>query len=435
MFKEIFKKTLPRIFLALVVLPCLLFLTALLPKRRKELIWGPIPILNNKYWSAALKKVGWNSKTLMKEYYSTINKREDYDLYFEDLVPHWIWPPSLNRELSYYMALLYIIRNGRVTHIPFSGGPLGETPLWRLEAYLFRWAKVRTILIPYGADIFRYSQVVDPSFRNGLLISYPDGGKNEEKISNRIKYWVRQADFLDTGFIIDGVGRWDMTVGNLICVDLEQWMPKTVYSPHDGTTGIVRILHTPNHRGVKGTEFLIHAINQLKAEGLKVELILLEKAPNDRVKQTMQEVDILADQFICIGYGLAAIEGMASGLPVMANLDESYMRLFRRYSYLNECPMISSTPETVKSDLRILVRQPKLREQLGRAGREYVEKYHSYEMAQYLFGSIYKKILFNEEVDLMNLFHPLKSEYNRRKPMVQHPLIENRFPISEGEKC
>jgi len=56
-------------------------------------------------------------------------------------------------------------------------------------------------------------------------------------------------------------------------------------------------------------------------------------------------------------------------------------------------------------------------------------------MAQYLFGSIYKKHFFNEKVDLMNLFHPIKSEYNRRKPMVQHPLIENRLPISEGEKC
>ena len=103
-----------------------------------------------------MSKVGWETKTLMREYYS-INKQGDFDLYFEDLIPRWIWPTSLRRELSYYMAFLYIISNGSVVHLPFSGGPLGATPLWRLEAHLFRWAKIRTVLIPHGADIYRYS--------------------------------------------------------------------------------------------------------------------------------------------------------------------------------------------------------------------------------------------------------------------------------------
>lgn len=36
--------------------------------------------------------------------------------------------------------------------------------------------------------------------------------------------------------------------------------------------------HMPNHRGVKGTEFLIDAIERLKSEGVKVELLLIEGA-------------------------------------------------------------------------------------------------------------------------------------------------------------
>lgn len=429
-------RTLARLILALAVLLVLFFLCIVLPKRRRELIWGPVPILNNKYWSAALRKKGWNSKTFMKGYYPTINKRDDFDRYFEDLIPHWIWPPQLRRELSSYVALLYIIRNGSILHLPFSGGPLGGNPLWRLEAYFFRWAKIHTVLIPHGADIYRYSHVMDPSYRNGLLLSYPNVGREEEKIARHVKYWVRHADVIVTGFNIDGLGRWDCPVVNAICIDTEQWQPKVTYSHHDGRTGSVRVLHIPNHRGAKGTEFLIHEVEMLEAEGLQVELVLLEKVPNDRVREVMQEVDILADQFICIGYGLAAIEGMASGLPVMSNLDlQSYTQLFRRYSFLNECPIVSSTPETINRNLKVLVTQPKLREQIGRAGREYVEKYHSYETAQYLFGSIYEKLLNGKDIDLMNLFHPLKSEYNRRKPLVQHPLIDNKLPISKGGKC
>lgn len=429
-------RTLARVILALAFLPVLFFVCIALPKRRRELIWGPVPILNNKYWSAALRKAGWNSKTFMKEYYSTINKRDDFNRYFEDLIPHWIWPPLLKRELSSYVALLYIIRNGSILHLPFSGGPLGGTPLWRLEAYFFKWAKIHTVLIPYGADIYRYSHIMDPSYRNGLLLSYPNAGREEEKIARHVKYWVRHADVIITGFNIDGLGRWDCPVVNAICIDTEQWQPKATYSHHDGRTGSVRVLHIPNHRGAKGTEFLIYAVEMLKAEGLQVELVLLEKVPNDRVREVMQEVDILADQFICIGYGLAAIEGMASGLPVMSNLDnQSYAQLFRRYSFLNECPIVSSTPETINRNLKVLVTQPKLREQIGRAGKEYIEKYHSYEAAQYLFGSIYENLLNGKDIDLMNLFHPLKSEYNRRKSKVPHPLIENKLPVLEGGKC
>ena len=201
------------------------------------------------------------------------------------------------------------------------------------------------------------------------------------------------------------------------------------YSNSDGVNGPVKIIHTPNHTDFKGTEFLIDAVKKLKQEGLLVELILLEKVPNEKVRETMQTVDILAEQFIFTGYALSGVEGMASGLPVLANLDhEAYTTVFRRYAFLNECPILSSSPETLIDNLRILVRNPSLRTELGHAGRKYVEKYHSSDTMHYLFGSIYDKILYGKDVDLINLFHPLKSDYNKRKPYVQHPLVNSKLP-------
>jgi hypothetical protein len=143
-------------------------------------------------------------------------------------------------------------------------------------------------------------------------------------------------------------------------------------------------------------------------------------------------MDILAEQFI-IGYAFSGIEGMASGLAVMSNLSgEAYTRVFRRYAYLNECPILSTTPETIKDNLRALVTNPHLREQLGRAGRAYVEKYHSYATAHYFFGAIYDRLLHGKPVDLMNLYHPLKSAYNQTPAVVSHPLIENRLPANDA---
>jgi hypothetical protein len=219
-------------------------------------------------------------------------------------------------------------------------------------------------------------------------------------------------------------------------IDADQWRPKETYSGHDGTNGTVKVIHTPNHRGVKGTEFLVKAVEELREEGLKVELLLVERMPNEEVRRLMaEEADILTEQFIATGYAMSGIEGMASGLPVMANLEhEAYTRVFRRYSYLNECPILSTTPETLKENLRVLVTNPELREELGRAGRRYAEKYHSEETARYMFEAVYEKIWFGKDIDLMNLFHPLKSEYNHHRALVEHPLVENKLPASDRAK-
>jgi glycosyltransferase involved in cell wall biosynthesis len=402
--------------------------TALLPKRRSELVWGTTPIANIKYWSAAMRAAGWDSHTLVSTVYESINRRDDFDLVEAELLPRF-FPSRVRRALGPYAGFLHVLRHAAVLHISFLGGPLGATPLRRWEAQLLRLARIRTVAIPFGADVFVYSRIEDPSFRYGLLRSYPQAGRDEHKVEARVRYWCRRADVIVVGFTIDGLPRWDVAAGNIVVIDAELWPPRTTPSVGDGRSGRVRILHTPNHRGAKGTEFLIAAVDELRDEGLDVELVLAERIQNERVRELMREVDILGDQLIVPGYGLAAIEGMASALPVICNLEyPRHVALLDRYSFLGECPVVSATPESVKAVLRVLVTEPGLREELGRAGRAFVEKYQSYETAQHLFGAIYDRVLKNQDVDLATLFHPVLSDFNRRLPRVEHPLVEHRLP-------
>ena len=88
----------------------------------------------------------------------------------------------------------------------------------------------------------------------------------------------------------------------------------------------------------------------------------------------------------------------------------------------------------MREHLRLLVTDPALRETLGRAGRRYVEKYHSEETACYMFGALYDRLWHGEDVDLMNLFHPLTSRYNRQTPPLPHPLVENRLPNVQASR-
>jgi glycosyltransferase involved in cell wall biosynthesis len=150
----------------------------------------------------------------------------------------------------------------------------------------------------------------------------------------------------------------------------------------------------------------------------------------------MEDADILAEQLIFIGYAMSGLEGMSVGLPVLSNLNnEVYTRLFRRYSYLNECPILSTNPETIKDNLRILIRNPELRKELGNAGIEYSRKYHSIEANEYLFRNLYDKIWHNKESNLLNLFHPLNADsWNNKSPKIKHPLVENKIPDQLLEK-
>jgi len=395
-------------------------------RKETELIWGTVPLINNKYLSNAMSDIGWKSKTLVTHYYS-VYKREDFDVYFEDLIPTWLTNEILKTRLSPYFAMLYILEHASIVFMSFLGGAFGSTPLWDFESQLLQQAGIKTVLASYGGDTWLYSQILNPCLRHVLIADYPQAGRSEETIAAKVRYWQENADIVVFG-VVDGISRWDVLPVNYVCIDESQWQPKKYYSQNDGINGVVRVIHTPNHRAVKGTEFLLHAVEQLKAEGLQIDLILLEGVPNERVRELMQEADILAEQFI-LRYGLSGIEGMASGLPVMSPLDfEVYTRLLRRYSYLDECPIVSTTPENLLINLRTLIKHPELRQELGIAGRQYVEKYHSRKAAQYIFGSVCDKLLYGKDINLMNLFHPLLSSYNKNSPYIHHPLLENNLP-------
>jgi glycosyltransferase involved in cell wall biosynthesis len=285
------------------------------------------------------------------------------------------------------------------------------------------------VVIPYGGDAFVYRNIRSTSVMHALMISYPKAARAQDAIQRRVSYWCKQADCVISGFVgPDGFGRWDVLLPNPLQIDTETWKPTKRLSFADGVNDVVYVAHAPNHRGFKGTEFVLSAIEALKEEGLLVELILMEKMQNDELRRRLEcDVDILVDQLIFTGHGLNALEGLASCLPVIANLeDESYILPMRRWSYFGECPIVSASPETLVNVLRKLVTRPQLRHQLGCAGRQYVEKYHGYDSAQYLFGNVLKYI-YGEVDSIINLYHPLLGEYPKRKARIVHPLVDNHI--------
>jgi hypothetical protein len=398
---------------------------------KPRLMWGTHPLINNKYWSNALKSEGYVSDTIMREYYGAINAKNDFDIYFEDILKNQYKsiPYTLKQIYQDYFIFDFVLKNYDIVHVSCYGITNDISKIKEIE-FLKKFG-LKTVVLPYGSDIYIYSRVLNISRRHGMLINYPEMAREEAEVKKNIYAWVENADLFIPFCQIDGIPRWDSLPCSIITIDTDKIKQKIKYSDADGINGYVNVLHAPNHRGPKGTDYIIHAIDELINEGLKVNLILIEKKQNSEILHLMNEVaDIAVDEIVGTFYALFSMEGMASGLPVINNLSiEDYTRVFRRFSYLNECPLVSATIESFKDVLRVLITNPKLRRELGEAGRKFTEKYHSNQAAKEIFSTFYKKIWNEEDIDLMQYFHPLNpNSFNNKKEYIKHPLVENVLP-------
>jgi glycosyltransferase involved in cell wall biosynthesis len=154
-------------------------------------------------------------------------------------------------------------------------------------------------------------------------------------------------------------------------IDLAAWPPRpprtTPVSPADP----VRIVHAPSDREKKGTRFVVDAVGRLARAGYPVELLMLEGVPHDQVAALCRRADIGVDQLLIGAYGTAAVEMMASGLPVVCRIREDL-----RPRYPADLPVVSAGPHDVFERLDWLIRDPERRADLGRRGVAYVRREH-----------------------------------------------------------
>jgi hypothetical protein len=337
---------------------------------RPRLIWGPIPVISLKYWSEAMRRAGYTSLTCVTGTYA-INEREDFDVHLDQFGG----TSALSTLLRDYRFFAWTLRRGDVFIRFLDGGFLQWTPLRRLEGPLTRLAGKRVIVSPYGSDVAVAGHLGE--LEGPLFADYPALKDEGPTIKASVDYWLRWADLVIRNWQFGYLPRCDVVWLTQLAIDVDQWAVDDPAGTGRIGAAEVRVLHAPNHRHVKGSVYLERAIESLRQDGLPIRLDLLERRPNREIRRAMAECDIVADQFLA-GYAMFAIEGMAMGKPVLSNLD-SIPKELRETEALRVCPILDTNPETLREDLRTLVVDERRRKELGRAGREFVLRYHSYE--------------------------------------------------------
>lgn len=150
--------------------------------------------------------------------------------------------------------------------------------------------------------------------------------------------------------------------------------------------GKLKIIHAPSDRSIKGTRYLIRAVKELQKSGEKIELIIVENKPNKTALEIFKKADIIVDDLLQGPYGIFAMECMAIGKPVVCRRDNKFNK------YYPDLPIINANPDNIAPKLKYLIDHPKLRQQLGRRGRKYVEKNHDAKKIANKLIEIYKKI-------------------------------------------
>jgi len=345
---------------------------------------GPTPIINAPRHKEALLAAGYTAETFVDSVWlitDAFDFRADLRL------------PGVLGVLRPYTLFVRSLFRYRCIYTYFSGGSLRTTSLlYWAEALLLQLAGIKTVIMPFGSDVQDLTLSPNRIFVARMARDYPTHRFLRTRIRRSVAAWSFFADHIIAGADwVDYLPYWDTLMVSHFAIDTTQWTAR----PSGAAGGReLRIAHAPNHRAIKGTEALIRAVEELKAEGVPVELTLMEGRPNHEIRQLIADADLVVDQLIVGWYAMFAIEAMAMGKPVICYLREDLRRLYLTEGLLgeNEPPLINADLLSIKETLRGLARDRGRLAEIGRAGRDYVERRHSIRAIGAVFDRINRSL-------------------------------------------
>ncbi|WP_425354777.1 glycosyltransferase, partial [Limnoraphis robusta] len=132
------------------------------------------------------------------------------------------------------------------------------------------------------------------------------------------------------------------------------------------------IVHAPSRPEVKGSQYVLNAIEQLKQEGFSFEFTLVQNMPHEEAMAVYRKASIIVDQLRIGWYGVLAVEGMAMGKAVV-----SYIRNDLRHYLPYPPPLAYANPENIVDVLRYLLLNPDAVASYGEAGQKFSREYHN----------------------------------------------------------
>jgi len=147
------------------------------------------------------------------------------------------------------------------------------------------------------------------------------------------------------------------------------------------------VVHAPSNREVKGTAYILSAVDRLQKEGVPFRFRLIEKLSHAEALRLYQESSVVVDQLLIGSYANLSMEAMAMGKPVICYIRDDLLR-----TYPAGLPIVNANPETIYETLRDLLTHPERWSRIGMEGRRYVERHHAPEIAASRLLKLYDSV-------------------------------------------
>lgn len=343
-------------------------LVALVLGRHRWSVWTGRPIINLAVNAKAERRLGVRAVSVVTQtYYIT----SAFDIQLASSSQPRVW-----RYLMAWAGLMGLLLLARRVHTFHDGGLLPADQRFAFntrELWLYRVFGLEHVVWTYGADVRTRKTTLALGEPNccthcdavGLHCICDDAlaQRNVESVRRGAAMVAAMGDMAE----YLPLARHDLFFWPL---DFEEakFAQGSVPQLHAGP---LRVVHAPNHPQFKGSSYLIEAIEQLRAEGVAIELVRVERVPNEQALAMYRTADIVFDQCLIGFHGYFALEAMALGKPVMV--------FVRKPSYLlhpKECPMILITRDNIAQHLRELASNRAQLAEIGRRSRDYMLRHY-----------------------------------------------------------
>jgi|ERR1035437_5688013 glycosyltransferase involved in cell wall biosynthesis len=240
---------------------------------------------------------------------------------------------------------------------------------WQIDLPFYRLFGKKVVFHYLGNDVQGYKKSVEKYKWTNITayIDKNDSLRHDLNIEKRVAF---ESKYADLKFVCAPC--YSEFVPNALVLPLAIDLKDFEYSDLP-MNDILEIMHAPTHRGNKGTDFIIKAIEKLISEGAPISFNLVENVTHDRLKEEYKKVDIFIDQILGGWYGTASIEAMALGRPVICSIRKSY---FEYIDYGPEIPIIHADPDCIYDSIKYLINNRSKLPEIGKASRRFVEKVH-----------------------------------------------------------
>lgn len=299
----------------------------------------------------------------------------------------------------------------------------------RIILWMMKATGIRIVAFPYGTDVAWRDRHRDRfDWVGRMQRDYPDWDLEAWGDSARANVRVL-SKYADLVIGMDGSLRRFLPRNDIYCKPIPVDTRFLTPLGHRFNGGTPVIVHAQNHRNVKGTQFLLDSLEQLRELGIRFELRVIERMRRADAITAYRQADIIADQFVMGAYGVFALEGLALGKPVLTYLDHDHLS-----DPVFNLPIVNTNRDNLTAVLGVLLQVPELCIRLGEAGRAAVVKYHSPEAIGELNKAIYDHLWWGAPLELGKTAH-----FDRRttRAFTENPSEEEFWPVAVddlGEK-